>query len=88
VRRFRGSNHIDIIREPRPRGARSCARLEGRPRAAACVAILRESAVRTAPQDEVHGLRFQPVADDVAANGRHRVAKGLIKEAAAGSAEV
>ena len=42
---------------PRPEEPGEAGRLEGRPQAAACGAILRDAVLRTAPQDEVSGRR-------------------------------
>src|SRR5271156_7153879 len=36
VHRFRGSNHIDIINQPRPEEPCAARRLEGRPQARSC----------------------------------------------------
>src|SRR5262249_40308657 len=60
VQRFRGTNHIDIILQPRPEErapelVEGCARLEGRPQARSCPRPSFETAALRArpPQDEV-----------------------------------
>jgi hypothetical protein len=65
VLRFRGSNHIDIINQPRPE-ERALLRASRRTATGDMVpaAILRDAVLRTAPQDEVRGLKFQMVRSD------------------------
>jgi hypothetical protein len=58
IHRFRGSNHIDIVNLVLR--ALSRARLEEIMPAS----ILRDAVLRTAPRDEVRGLRLHPVQSD------------------------
>jgi hypothetical protein len=62
VHRFRSSNHIDIINQPRPE-ERALARVskDGRRQGRATASILRDAMLRMAPQDEVRGIKFDVV---------------------------
>src|SRR6516165_7351298 len=65
VQRFRGSNHIDTIHQPRPEERASCARLEGRPQARSRQRPSFETrAKRRAPQDEVRRVWIPPIRTD------------------------
>ena len=86
VSRFRGSNHIDTINQPRPEerapksglpdfGNRQCRnrqqpismRASRRTATSDMVpaSILRDAVLRTAPQDQVRGLKFQLVRSNL-----------------------
>ncbi len=65
VHRFRSSNHIDIINQPRPE-ERALARVskDGHRQGRATASILRDAMLRMASQDEVRGIKRDVVRSD------------------------